>query len=671
MTKMTKLLTSDSRLRWLTATGDKRASRRGLLSVPIAAGLCCVLAGCSAMTAITPTAEFQSLEGSVHGGQQAVSGATISLIAPGTTGYGSAGTVLASATTTSHGNFTLTLPQPASCPANSGLVYIMATGGNPGAGTNNALAEAAVLGPCSGLTSLSFISINEVTTVAAAYTLAPFASLSPGTTNIGTSSTNLLGLTNAAAAAGNLANLATGQAGTSTTGITLPTNEVNTLADILSACINTNVSGVPSTTCSSLFTAATPPSGTAPTDTFQAAIDIALNPGNNSAALFALSTPSPPYQPTLSANPGDFALGIQYSSGNLGLAQPQGIDIDAQGNAWVSTYGCGRQCPGGLNGLMEVSPSGVVSPSSGVYLSTLGYPQSVAVNSGGMVEVVDFNNGVQEYAPPGATGSGFASNPVAITGGSTAGPAGIAIDNRDGSTWVANYNSTSIVHFSQTGTFLTASSPLTVGNAPWGIALNASADVIVADSDSQSGQTGNTSAWTEAVPTGTGGTYNVTTASTGSGLYPSDVAIDHAGNIWLTVNSGTLVYSSSGALVSPTTAGYATNSNNFSGSIKIDGLGRAFVAENTASGTQPGPIAVFANNGTLISTANSSYGYYANNTIPVDPFTPQGIALDASGNCWIAGNTPSVVTELIGIAAPVATPIATQNTPTNRLGVRP
>jgi hypothetical protein len=139
------------------------------------------------------------------------------------------------------------------------------------------------------------------------------------------------------------------------------------------------------------------------------------------------------------------------------------------------------------------------------------------------------------------------------------------------------------------------------------------------------------------------------------------------------------VYSSSNTLVSPTQSGYSSNSANISDSIAIDGLGRAFISNNTSSGTQAGTLTVWANNGTLISTANNNYGYFANNTISVDPFIPHGLSLDASGNCWIAGNTfasstgltgVGLVTELIGIAAPVLTPVSVQVT-TNQLGVRP
>jgi hypothetical protein len=136
---------------------------------------------------------------------------------------------------------------------------------------------------------------------------------------VGTSSTNLTGLINVTGPAFNLANTQTGQANgvNAIPGMVLPTAEMNTLADILAACVNSGVAGVASNTCTTLFTAATPPGGTAPTDTFQAAIDIALNPGNNASALYALVTPAAPFQPTLTSAPGDFALPIQYTGGEM------------------------------------------------------------------------------------------------------------------------------------------------------------------------------------------------------------------------------------------------------------------------------------------------------------------------------------------------------------------
>jgi hypothetical protein len=71
------------------------------------------------------------------------------------------------------GNFNLTGTYI--CPAApNDQVYLVATGGDPGGGTNANLALMAAPGTYSGLSSGSFISINEVTTVAAAYALSGF-----------------------------------------------------------------------------------------------------------------------------------------------------------------------------------------------------------------------------------------------------------------------------------------------------------------------------------------------------------------------------------------------------------------------------------------------------------------------------------------------------------------
>ncbi len=255
-----------------------------LISSPPAALLAplLLLAGCASFTAAPGTAipgtvisDSAALTGSVHGGQQPVAGATIALIAPGTTGYGSAGTVLTSTTTDANGNFSL--PRPYTCPAGNSLTYLLATGGNAGAGANAAIAEAAVLGPCSSLTAATFISISEITTVAAAYVLAPFAATPASATAIGTSTGNALGLANAVGTAANLANTASGRARVTAdlVGIVPPTTQLNTLADILAACINQGTAsastGTTTGACTTLFNASTPGSGIAPTDTFQAA----------------------------------------------------------------------------------------------------------------------------------------------------------------------------------------------------------------------------------------------------------------------------------------------------------------------------------------------------------------------------------------------------------------
>ncbi len=247
--------------------------------LPVASFLCLAtlpwLTGCANLpqsASASGTLSAATLGGAVHGGQQPVSGATVMLMLPGATTYGAGATILASTSTDTSGAFTL---PPYTCPANSGLVYLLATGGNSGSGSNSALAEAALLGPCNLLTPATFINITEVSTVAAAYGLAPFASVSSSGAGIGTTTANRQGLNNIFGATNNLVNAQTGNArgASELAGMVLPQAELNTLADILASCVNSSGSTSPTAPCGMLFSAATPAAGVAPGDTFQAALD--------------------------------------------------------------------------------------------------------------------------------------------------------------------------------------------------------------------------------------------------------------------------------------------------------------------------------------------------------------------------------------------------------------
>ena len=132
--------------------------------------------------------------------------------------------------------------------------------------------------------------MNEVSTVAAAYAMAGFAT---DATHVGSSGTALAltGIANAFANAANLETLGTGVAlATTPAGNgTVPQAEINTLGNILAACVNsTGGDGPPSLRrATTLFTNAlsSGTTGTLPTDTATAAINIAHNPGVNVASV--------------------------------------------------------------------------------------------------------------------------------------------------------------------------------------------------------------------------------------------------------------------------------------------------------------------------------------------------------------------------------------------------
>jgi hypothetical protein len=100
-----------------------------------------------------------------------------------------------------------------------------------------------------------------------------------------------------------------------TTGATVPTAQIDTLADILTSCVN-SAGGVvgDGSACGNLFTAAPSLAGTAPVDVIGAGLNIANNPTANVATLFGLAQATAPFQPLLSSAPADWTVALILSS---------------------------------------------------------------------------------------------------------------------------------------------------------------------------------------------------------------------------------------------------------------------------------------------------------------------------------------------------------------------
>ena len=187
------------------------------------------LSGCAGFntTASNPVSAIAAVSGSVHGGQQPVSGAHIYLYGAAiNSSYAAAATSLLTVgapgvladtnghgyvTTDLNGNFNITSDY--TCPSNTAPVYLYAVGGNPGllplVTNNSAITMMAVLGPCSTLSASSEININEVTTVASITALQQFMT---DPLHVGTTHNNLTGLVNSAASVANIIDRASGLA---------------------------------------------------------------------------------------------------------------------------------------------------------------------------------------------------------------------------------------------------------------------------------------------------------------------------------------------------------------------------------------------------------------------------------------------------------------------------
>ena len=188
--------------------------------------------------------------------------------------------------------------------------------------------------------------------------------------------------------------------------------------------------------------------------------------------------------------------------------------------------------------------------------------------------------------------------------------------------------------------------------------------------------------------------YNPTTKAT-LVITPDDgeagltgCSVDHAGNLYLAdfgAFNGVEIYDTTGTLVNSFAfPGESASEQYFSPQeMAVDGLGNSFVATydydaSTGGETSyPGTLVEFNSAGTEISPA---YGYLPTSDgaaalTPVVITGPGGVAVDGSGNVWLAGlnngsGLPNYVTEVIGIAAPLVTPksVAIHN---NTIGVRP
>lgn len=376
-----------------------------LAAVPLAG----LLTGCAMnpMSAATGTSAAQeavarTVSGKAFGGQQPVVGATIAIYTYGTTGYGSAGTQLATATTGSDGSFTINF----TCPTASTPVYALSIGGTNGYGSvsNTAIVEGAALGQCATAEATPFVVINEITTGVLGTALSHFFS---STTTDGTTTDHFGSPASLTTAIGRVNNvlipavvaIPTGYPNASTSTMTIEGAKMITIGNILADCVNST--GPASFPCVTLFADTTPTAGTPPTNVLEAAVNMAKNPAANVQQLYGLSG-SGAFSGGLTAFPTDWTLAVSYSSPTLGIGvntrTVSNLDIDTSGRVWFPTNASGAV------GVAYFDPStlafGAVYTAPGLVR-----PQQIAIDNDGYTWVTDIASNVVAGFPPTNPGS--------------------------------------------------------------------------------------------------------------------------------------------------------------------------------------------------------------------------------------------------------------------------
>ncbi|MGD0347830.1 MAG: NHL repeat-containing protein, partial [Terracidiphilus sp.] len=503
-------------------------------------------------------------------------------------------------------------------------------GGRPGvaaAVANDAVALLTVLGACNQMAASSQIVVNEVTTVAAMYALSQF--FSPGA-NLGASSTNVAGLENAVAMASALVDINTGSSPGSAFAAngSSPAAKIDSLANLLNGCV---ASSPNANACSAFFSATTPAGGgAAPSNTLDATLNLVRNPSANVASLYALSTGSSVFAPVLAAAPSDWTLFVNYTGG--GMNGPTGLGIDSAGNVWVANY---------FNVASVFSPLGEPLLPQGITGFGLSASYGLAL---------DANNDAWIPNQPSATVAGnsvsvlnASGQTVAGSGGFTSGgldfPIAVAIDT-DNSAWVVDYGNSHLTHLSSSGQALSGAagytSPLLA--FPVAAAIDGGHNVWVAN---QSDAT-----VTKVAPDGS--QFTGSTCCNG----PSSLVIDQLGNVWVANYYGNSISEISGSGVVLSNGSYTGGGIDHPQAIAIDGAGNVWIANYrgpsitelagaATAGAAPG--AVLTPSGGLGADAALLEAY--------------ALAVDASGNLWISNFGSSTVTEFIGVATPVKTPL--------------
>jgi hypothetical protein len=569
-----------------------------------------------------------SFGGKVMAGITPVVGATVQVYAAGTTGNGSAPSqVLASALTTdATGSFSVAAGYE--CPVAASVVFIVAAGGHAGgSGSSNGATElVSSPGACNSITTGASYVLNEVTTVGSAYAFAQF--LKTGA-QLGASSTNTSGITLAAGTLANLVNITTGAAQGAAfpaTG-TSPATRINALANVLNACVVS--SGVASTACANLFTATTA-GGVTPGNTLDAVLNLVHHPGTNVATVFGLTSGAAAYSPALSAAPKDWVMFVPYTGG--GMSEPSDIALDSTGRVWVGNYNSVASLF--TNTGAPVFASGVTG--NGLY------------ESYGMTVDASDNAWFANEQSPGV-GSGFGTvTELSSTGQSLSGttgysqgglnfPIAIAFDST-GIAWVADYGNSHLTLLNSSGVPQSGSSGYSGSQLqlPVAIAVDSNRNGWLADFPAD--QVTKVSA--------DGSTITAYACTAG----PTGVAVDGSNNVWVTGyfgNSVTLL-SSSGTNLSG--GGFTGGGLNYPQEVAIDGSGVAWIANYRGPSLTELASVASGNAGAALSPA-AGWGPDANLE---EAF---GIAIDASGNIWVSGFGNNTLTEFVGLATPVKTPL--------------
>jgi uncharacterized repeat protein (TIGR01451 family) len=352
------------------------------------------------------------------------------------------------------------------------------------------------------------------------------------------------------------------------------------------------------------------------------------------------------------------------------LYEPYGIAVDASGNLYIADRFNYR--------VRMVSTSGVIKTVAGngsccyagdggaATSALLGAPSGVAVDASGDLYIADTsNNRIRKVNPAGIITTvagngayGFSGEGGAATAARLEAPEGVAVD-ASGNLYIADSSNARIRSVNSSGVITTwvggATNDGGLGifgllNQPWGVVRDSAGNTYIADTyNHRVRKVAANGTIATVAGTGVSGFVGDKGAATSAQLnLPNGLALDSAGNLYIadTNNSRVRKVDSSGNITTVAGNGICCASTGDGGPATSAGIGAPYGLAVDSSGNlyisdvDNSVVRKVAASGTITTVAGQtdSFGYSGDGgpAISAKLFGPYGLAVDASGNLYIA-----------------------------------